>query len=144
MSAEAGQLDSLRAELTAFAGALDDEAAALAAPGQAGLAEAVAVKTQRAESVAERWRHTAAWLRAQGIPPGTMPAALQAGWSEILSLAARVKSLNERNAHLIEAQMLRTRAALDVLQSAARPVNLYGSDGYLDPGAGLGHSLDKA
>jgi hypothetical protein len=144
MTAESGNLATLRAELGAFAGALEHEAEALAAPGQAGLADAVEAKTRRAEAVAGQWRVTGAWLRGQEAPGGSLPPALCAEWDEILALAARVKSLNERNARLIEAQMHRTRAALDVLQAAARPVNLYGSDGYLQDGAGPGHSLDKA
>ncbi len=142
-------LSDLHKALQAFVVILEEEISALGDMDLHRLAATVEGKNRLAESVAETWNRAMAWLMQQ---PGTertahglhVPASILPQWLEILALARQADHLNRRNAQLVEAQLERTRGAIDVLQSASRPVNLYGADGQILDSPAQGHSLDKA
>jgi flagella synthesis protein FlgN len=56
-------------------------------------------------------------------------------WSQILSLASEARELNRVNGELIQIRMQHNTLALEALQCASRPLNLYGADGQT-----VGHS----
>jgi flagella synthesis protein FlgN len=56
-------------------------------------------------------------------------------WSRILSLASEARELNRLNGELIQIRMQHNTLALEALQGASRPLNLYGADGQT-----VGHS----
>ena len=141
-------LPSLAVALKAFVAILEEEIEVLSSLDLDRLAITVDAKTKLASAVSDNWNQAMNWLNSL---PGTtrtahglhVPAHVMPHWLEILNLARQADSLNKRNSILVEAQLQRTQGALDVLQSAARPVNLYGADGQILDVPGLGHSLDK-
>ncbi|WP_165873549.1 flagella synthesis protein FlgN [Parasulfuritortus cantonensis] len=68
---------------------------------------------------------------------------LHGSWSDARRLVERAERLNHDNGLLIEAQLQRTRQALDVLQTAANRGALYGANGRIVDGFQSGHTLDK-
>jgi flagella synthesis protein FlgN len=60
---------------------------------------------------------------------------VSAVWSRILSLAGEARELNRVNGELIQIRMQHNTLALEALQGASRPLNLYGADGQT-----VGHS----
>ncbi len=74
----------------------------------------------------------AVWLAGQ-------PAATQAGWEAILSLAKEARLMNEINGNLIKTRMQNNQQALAVLQAASNQVLLYGKDGQQLSGSGGRH-----
>jgi flagellar biosynthesis/type III secretory pathway chaperone len=141
-------LTRLRQELSDFVACLEAEAEALATMQPEVLSGAVETKQRLALTVAHTWNQTLSWLKSLAPEPDAaaldLPAELQPAWLDILNLAHRTKALNERNGQLVEAQLQRTMSALNILQTAAKPVNLYGSDGLFQDVPGLGHTLNKA
>lgn len=69
---------------------------------------------------------------------------LRGPWREIRSLAEKAERLNQGNNALIEAQLQRTRMALDVLQSASNRGSIYGANGRYVDSFKSGHTFDKA
>jgi flagellar biosynthesis/type III secretory pathway chaperone len=66
-----------------------------------------------------------------------------ADWQLLEKLTADAARLNRVNGRLIEEQMRRTQAAMQVLQSASTR-SLYGADGRFSDGLNLNRSIDSA
>jgi flagellar biosynthesis/type III secretory pathway chaperone len=147
MTPDPAPLTHLKQALDAFVGILDQEHAALAAGDIEALARLLEVKNRLATDTSGVWSHAADWLRRQatgGIGRDLdIPAGMAPTWREIVELARRAESLNRQNGQMIDAQLLRTRGAIEVLQAAARPVHLYGADGHMLDLPGHGHSIDN-
>jgi flagellar biosynthesis/type III secretory pathway chaperone len=143
-------LDELLQALAEFVVLLERESDALMNARTDELSAVVAEKT--------RWSDAAnmAWSRlviASGVDTRrkdsldtalSADATLHGKWREIRQLAEKAELLNHSNNILIEGQLLRTRQALDVLQSAANRGTLYGANGRIVDGFQSGHTLDKA
>jgi flagellar biosynthesis/type III secretory pathway chaperone len=150
MNSIATALGELKDALTAFIHLLEQEAAALQDINAETLSGIVAEKN--------RWSQTAnmAWNQlviACGIDPGrgdslegvlSADPEVQVRWNHIRQLVETAGRLNQANSVLINAQMRRTRQALDVLQNAADRGSLYGANGQLLGGFQSTHTLDKA
>ncbi len=140
-------LDTLETSLQGFVRLLDDESQALAKTDMDALERTLVGKEHLAREVATAWSAAMDWLRGQsnaGLNQGlAVPAHILPRWQAIVELARRADTLNQANGRMIDAQLRRTRGALDVLQAASRPVNLYGADGHLLDTPGQGHTLDK-
>jgi flagella synthesis protein FlgN len=147
MSVPPPLLEQLRQELGAFVGILDDESRALASGNIEQLARVIENKNRCAASTASAWSLAINWLRGQStgrLNQGLeVPAEIMPHWQDILTLARRAETLNQDNGHSIDALLQRTRGAIEVLQTAARPVHLYGADGHFLDIPGQGHTLDK-
>jgi flagella synthesis protein FlgN len=140
-------LDVLERALERFVDILDGESNALGKADMAALRDSLADKERMAGEVAHAWTEALAWLRGQSntsLNQGLdVPAEIMPRWQAIVALAKRAEGLNQGNGRMIEAQLSRARGALDVLQAASRPVNLYGADGHMLNLPTQGHTLDK-
>lgn len=140
-------LEVLKEELDAFVEVLAEETAALEAGRTDDLARIVEHKDPLAASTSAAWTRAVDWLRAQssGGPGQGLDLSAESAplWRDILDTARRAEALNQRNGQLIDAQLRRTKSALEILQSAARPVHLYGADGHMLDLPGHGHPLDQ-
>ena len=59
----------------------------------------------------------------------------RASWADTLILAAEAREINRQNGELITIRMQHNSRALEVLQGAARGLDLYGPDGqFAQPG----------
>ena len=143
-------LDELRLALIEFVSLLEQESQALTNSQTDELSAVVAEKTRWSSSAHMAWNRL---VIASGIDTRkgeTLDAALSANaglhtkWHEVRLLAETAERINHSNNTLIEAQLQRTRQALDVLQSAANRGTLYGSNGRIVDGFQSGHTLDKA
>lgn len=143
-------LDELRQALSEFVALLERETRALTDGRTDDLSAVVAEKTRASETVNTAWNRL---VVASGVDTGKGESldarlsgnpALQAGWHAIRQLAEQAERINRGNSTLIEAQLRRTRQALDVLQSAANRSALYGANGRIVDGFRPGHTLDKA
>lgn len=144
-------LSELRDALGEFIVLLEAESEALTAPHPEQLARVVDEKATWAERAGHAWRRLEEATRGEtGFPAADFerafaePPAVNRLWTEIKGLAGRAAQLNQANNVMIEAQLRRTRQALDVLQNAARRGNLYGADGQLVGAIPTLHTLDKA
>lgn len=142
-------LDELHTALTRFVQLLEQEAEALKDIQAEALSSVVAEKTQWSEAANTAWNRL---VIATGIDTrrgDTLESALagqpnlQAGWQSIRQLAERAEDLNRTNSILIEAQMRRTRQALNILQNAANRGSLYGANGLIVDSFQPRHTLDK-
>jgi flagellar biosynthesis/type III secretory pathway chaperone len=143
-------LDELRQALLEFVSLLEQESQALRDNQTETLADVVVEKSHWAGTVNTAWNRL---VVASGIDPArgdsldaTLSAnpAWQASWRDVRQLAEQAERINRGNGALIEAQLQRTRLALDVLQSAAHRGALYGANGRIVDGLQSGHTLDKA
>lgn len=143
-------LDDLREALARFVALLERETAALTEGRTDDLTAVVSEKTQCSGIVNTAWNRL---VIASGVDVGkgdsldarfAGSAPLQAAWREVRHLAEQAERLNHGNSVLIEAQLQRTRQALDVLQTAANRGALYGANGRIVDGFRSGHTLDKA
>lgn len=143
-------LEELRQALNQFVALLERETAALADGRTDDLTAVVAEKTHCSETVNTAWNRL---VIASGIDIGKGESldarlagvpALQSVWRDVRRLAEQAERINHGNSVLIEAQLQRTRQALDVLQSAANRGALYGANGRIVDGFQSGHTLDKA
>lgn len=140
-------LAELQRQLTDFVAALQGESDALGSARIADLESVLARKNELAAGVSTAWTQAMHWLRSQsshGLNRGLdIPVEILPHWQAIVALAQQAETLNQRNGQLIEAQLQRTKGAIEVLQSAARPAHLYGADGHMLHLPGQGHTLDK-
>lgn len=140
-------LDELHSQLTRFIAVLEAETEALGSTQIDHLASVLETKNQLAATTAAAWSQAMNWLRSQStgrLNQGLeVPAEIIPHWQAIVSLARQAESLNLRNGQLIDAQLQRTKGAIEVLQAAARPVHLYGADGHMLDLPGPTHTLDK-
>jgi hypothetical protein len=143
-------LNELRAALRGFVALLESEATALREDKPEKLAEIVAAKSECSGTVNTAWNRL---IISSGIDTrrgDSLDALIGADhpqhptWQETRRLISKAEQLNRTNGSLIEAQLQRTRQALDVLQSAADRGSLYGANGRMVGGFESGHSLDKA
>jgi len=143
-------LDELHSSLVEFVRLLERESEALQTIHADDLAAIVEQKIRWSEAASAAWNRL---LLASGIDPrrgdsleATFSAvpALRTKWLEVRKLAETADRLNQSNNILIEAQLRRTRAALDVLQSAANRGSLYGANGEMVDVFQSRHTLDKA
>ena len=145
-------LTELHSALATFVGLLERETLALQDIDAETLSGIVAEKNQWSQTVNTAWNRL---MAASGIDDssnsgGKLEAALagfpglQAQWTRIRSLTETAERLNRSNSVLIEAQMRRTRQALDVLQNAANRGSLYGENGLIVETYRSRHTLDKA
>lgn len=142
-------LDELRSALIEFVSLLEREASALQLGQNDELATVVAEKTGWAEAASTAWNRLVIASGIDVTKGESLDQALgadprfQAGWQDVRRLAKTAERLNHGNSALIEAQLQRTRLALDVLQSASNRTSLYGANGRMVDGFSSGHTLDK-
>jgi flagellar biosynthesis/type III secretory pathway chaperone len=143
-------LAELTEALLEFVALLERESRCLQDGDTEALAAVVGEKTHWASTVNMTWNRL---VIASGIDTrkgesldATLAAMpdLQPRWREVRQLAEQAERRNRGNGSLIEAQLQRTRQALDVLQSAANRGALYGANGRIEGGFQSGHTLDKA
>jgi flagella synthesis protein FlgN len=148
MSAPPPLLERLAQELADYVAVLETEREVLGGSRLDGLNSVIADKTRHAEAASAAWNEAQVWLRSistSGLNQGLeVPSDILPHWQSVVTLARQADQLNQRNGLLIDALLTRTRDALDVLQAAARPVQLYGADGQILDTPGHGHTLDKA
>jgi len=142
-------LDELREALTTFVGLLVRENEALQDVHAEELSEVVAEKAHWSQTSNTAWNRL---VIASGIDTGRgeslegalaeQPDLLEK-WKTIRKLVEAAEQLNHGNSVLIEAQMRRTRQALDVLQSASNRGSLYGANGLMIESYQSRHTLDK-
>lgn len=143
-------LKSLNQELEAFLALLEEEAFALGNGHAERLAELTQQRGNTSRRLAELWRSLAGQL---GLPADAGLPALRlracadgkpdADWQLLERLTHEAARLNRVNGRLIEEQMRRTQAAMQVLQSASSR-NLYGADGHLSDLFNIKRSIDSA
>jgi flagellar biosynthesis/type III secretory pathway chaperone len=142
-------LSELHSVLSRFVELLEQESDCLKDIDAENLSSVVAEKTRQAELCNVAWNRLVA---ASGISDNrgdkleTALSALpevQDRWQAVRRLVQEAARLNHSNSLLIEAQMRRTRQALDVLQIAANRGTLYGSDGMIVDNLQHLHSLNK-
>lgn len=144
-------LQELHSRLAEFAVVLENEATALETLQADALAPLLDKKNHLALAVAQAWSRLVdstqgeARLRDEVERGLSATPARNRTWRDIRRLAHLAEQLNASNGRLIEAQLQRTRQALDILQQAARRSTVYGADGQMhDFFAGSQRSLDKA
>ncbi len=143
----------LARDLRALLALLEKEALALGSGDADGLSRLLAERQALSLGIADHWKAVAAQL---GMPPGSGFAALRdkalsapppratAAWRELESLSRDASRLNQVNGRLIEEQMRRNQAAMQVLQSAAANRGIYGSDGRVADFLHVNRSIDTA
>ncbi len=143
-------LDELDGALTTFVRLLELEAEALQDIHPETLSGVVAEKTQWSQAANTAWNRL---VVASGIDTRrgeSLESALnnypdlQIKWRTIRQLAETAERLNQSNSALIQAQMHRTRQALDVLQNAANRGTLYDANGHIVETYKPPHTFDKA
>jgi flagellar biosynthesis/type III secretory pathway chaperone len=144
-------IDNLRRELDALLELLAEESAALAIGNADRLAELTDTRNRLADHIGGHWAELARRLdlpadiglpalRARafgGLPPS--PA-----WQAMEQRVHEAARLNQVNARLIEEQMRRTQAAMQVLQSASSSRGLYGADGRVTDFFNVNRRIDSA
>lgn len=144
-------LQTLAQRLAEFVVVLEAEAKALEDLQTDDLGTLVDQKNQLAVSVSTAWsRLTEA---ARGSPAlqdeverghSTDPAR-EPVWQDVRRLARLAERINATNGQLIEAQLRRTRQALDILQQASNRSGVYGANGQmLDFLGSKSRTFDKA
>lgn len=143
-------LDTLNQQLESFLALLEEEAIALASSHSDRLVELTHLRHSASRNLAEHWQRLAEQLGLPadaGLPALRMRAFADsppsADWQRLEKLTEAAARLNRVNGRLIEEQMLRTQAALQVLQSASSR-NLYGADGRLNDILNIHRSIDSA
>jgi flagellar biosynthesis/type III secretory pathway chaperone len=143
-------LNELRAALREFVGLLENEARVLKDGEPEQLAAIVAEKTRCSSTANTAWNRLIINAGIDTRRGDSLDALIGADhpqfptWQETRGLINKAERLNRANGSLIEAQLQRTRQALDVLQAAADRGALYGANGRMVGGFLPGHSLDKA
>lgn len=144
-------LQSLLSKLAEFTIVLEDEAKALEDLQADDLGPLVEKKHQLSLAVAAAWSRLIEISRADPqlrdeIEHGKSSAPeREETWREIRRLAKLAEQINATNGHLIEAQLRRTRQALDILQQASSRSSVYGANGQmLDVLASPRRAFDKA
>lgn len=154
------RLAALTRDMKAFLALLEEESAALAAAQSDRLNRLVVERQNLSLGIADHWKQVAALLgmpaqagfaalrdQALAIPAGTLsdPGPTRASaWRELESLAREVSRLNQVNSRLIDEQLRRNQAAMQILQSAAANRGLYGADGRVTDFLNVQRSIDSA
>lgn len=152
MTALYDRLADLTRDMRAFLALLQREGTALASGDAEGLSRLVAERQNLSLGIADLWKTVAGLL---GMParagfvllrdkalsePGARPAA----WRELEDLSREAARLNQVNGRLIEEQLRRNQAAMQVLQSAAANRGIYGADGRVSDFLNVNRSIDTA
>lgn len=140
-------LAGLKDALAGFLGLLEEEAAALAS-GRADDLDALTVRRDAAnKTLAAGWRALATHL---GLPPDASLDAVRERcaawpeWSETEALAKQAAQVNRLNSRLIDEQLRRTQAAVQVLRNASGNRTLYGADGRMSDFSDLHRNIGSA
>ncbi len=143
-------LKALNQELEAFLALLEEEAIALASGNSDRLGELTHIRHGASQRLAEQWQRLATSLGLSGhagLPALRLrafaDATPSADWMLLEKLTYEAARLNRVNGRLIEEQMRRTQAAMQVLQSASTR-SLYGADGRLSDVLNVNRSIDSA
>ena len=144
-------LDPLLLDLEAFVALLGTESKALASGDADHLAGLSGERQTLGLGIAERWKTLGAAL---GLPPGTAFAELRkkgesvhpdpSRWSMLERLSREAYRLNQINGRLIDEQLRRNQAAIQLLQRAASNRGLYGADGRVTDFLNINRSIDSA
>ncbi len=136
MSALDDCLDRLARSLEDFIKLLEQEARALSGGDSESLAPIVDQRNLYSVRLAEHWQTLAGLLnipvnaglvafRERAYPDLRPPPA----WHRLETLAREAEHRNKVNGQLLEEQMRRTQAAMQVLRNVAASQSLYGADG---------------
>ncbi len=145
----ASQLEALAQELTAFSQLLEEEAAVLATSHADALTPLVARRDVANRGIARHWHGLTASL---GLPETAGLATLRERcgatvaepWQRVEELARQVERMNRLNSRIIDEQLRRTQAAVQVLRNAAGSRTLYGADGRVSEFLNPNRSIDTA
>jgi flagellar biosynthesis/type III secretory pathway chaperone len=142
-------LDTLVQELTSFINLLEQEAAALAANQADALAPLIAQRATANRRLAGLWQALTTGLGLPATTPlaelrGRCAALAPEEWRQVEDMAHHADRLNRLNSRLIEEQLRRTQAAVQVLRSAAGSRMLYGADGRMSEFLNPNRSIDTA
>jgi flagellar biosynthesis/type III secretory pathway chaperone len=143
------RLDALAQELGAFISLLEQEAAALAGNQADALTPLIGQREIANRRLAGLWQGLTGEL---GVPVTTGLAGLREhcigvapeGWRQVEEMARHAERLNRLNSRLIDEQLRRTQAAVQVLRSAAGSRMLYGADGRMSDLLDTNRSIDTA
>ena len=143
-------LTVLNQQLESFLALLEEEALALASGNSEQLETLTQQRLNVSLQLAEDWRRLAEQL---GLPANSGLPALRlrafsdsaptANWHRLEKLTHAAAQLTRVNGRLIEEQMRRTQAAMQVLQSASSR-GLYGADGRMNDLLNTTRSIDSA
>lgn len=137
-------------DLGGFIELLAEEARHLVSGDSERLAAAIAQRDAISSRLALHWRTLAALL---DMPANAGLAALKArgqttvsaaAWRQLETLALEAEHLNRVNGRLLEEQMRRTQAAMQVLQNALASRSLYGADGRVSGFPEINRRIDEA
>lgn len=148
------RLATLIQDMKSFLALLDEEAEALASGDSDRLSRLVSERQNLGLGIADHWKAVAGLL---GMSPQEGFAALRdkalantatssrsPAWHELEDLAREASRLNQVNGRLIEEQLRRNQAAMQILQSAAANRGLYGSDGRVTDFLNVNRRIDTA
>ena len=149
MSSCATLVAELGRELDGFIALLEEEASALAAAQADALPPLLGRRDGINRRLATLWRHLAASLGlAENSRFDTLREKGQQqapeGWRDMEERLRRAEMLNRLNSRLIDEQLRRTQAAVQVLRGAAESRMLYGADGRASDFLNPNRSIDKA
>ncbi len=143
-------LATLNLQLERFLALLEEEALALASGNSEQLETLTQQRLNVSLQLAEDWRRLVEQLGLQqnsGLPAIRLRAFSDclptANWQRLEKLTHEASRLNRVNGRLIEEQMRRTQAAMQVLQSASSR-GLYGADGRMNDLLNTTRSIDSA
>lgn len=143
-------LKQLAQDLSGFIQLLEEEARHLVSGDSERLATVIAKREAISGQLTQHWQTLAGLL---GMPASAGLAALKergktamtaAAWRQMETLALEAEHLNRVNGRLLEEQMRRTQAAMQVLQNAVSSRSLYGADGRVSGFPDFNRRIDEA
>jgi flagellar biosynthesis/type III secretory pathway chaperone len=151
MSAVEHALGQLNQALADFIQLLEEEAVALAARDAERLGALLPRRNEIHQALAGRWMELAR-LAGTDEPEGLADmrkrlfadGPVSPGWRKLEELAQVSDRLNHINGRLIEEQMRRTQAAMQVLQNSLASRGVYGADGKVADFMNLNRRIDSA
>lgn len=148
------RLATLIRDMKSFVALLEEEASALASGDSERLSRLVSERQNLSLGIVDHWKTVASLL---GISPqagfaalrdkaqaDTAPASRSPAWHELEDLAHEASRLNQINGRLIEEQLRRNQAAMQILQNAAANRGLYGADGRVTDFLNINRKIDSA
>lgn len=145
------RLAKLLNEMSAFLSLLEEESVALASGDSDRLSSLISERQTLGLGISDLWKGLAGQL---GLSPQAGFAALRdkalatfpasPAWHELENLAREASRLNQVNGRLIEEQLRRNQAAMQVLQTASANRGLYGSDGRVTDFLNVNRRIDTA
>jgi flagellar biosynthesis protein FlgN len=146
------RLATLIRDMNSFLALLEEESSALASGDSDCLSRLVSVRQSLSLGIADHWKTVAGLL---GLSPQAGFAALRdkakadtapssTAWHDLEVLAREASRLNQINGRLIEEQLRRNQAAMQILQNAAANRGLYGADGRVTDFLNVNRKIDSA